>query len=185
MIHNSALETAGKPKRDFFGTLSGDGIVLEHKALCMEVLSMKYFSSRIFAVLLLGLILPFGFRYLNAQSNAGEGSSQPQSKNKAGAAEFDSGGLMRLMRIKTDLSPGTNGSAFSPITTKMATIAFPKRRLSPFPSRAAPRARPIRTRGVWRPFAGWMWTGTIRLIPRSGPAMLRILPIWMQTRTAP
>jgi len=94
--------TADKPKQDFFGTLSGDVIVSRYKVLCREVWFMRSFSNRILVLLLLGLVLPFGLRCLNAQTGEKEKSPRPKSKSVTRAAESDTGGLLGLMDADQD-----------------------------------------------------------------------------------
>lgn len=94
--------TADKPKQDFFGTLSGDVIGSKHRVLCREVLFMRSFSNRILVLLLLGLVLPFGLRCLNAQTGEKGKSPRPKSKSVTRAAESDKGGLVGLMDADQD-----------------------------------------------------------------------------------
>ena len=63
---------------------------------------MVFLGNRIFIVLLLGLILPFGGKYLHAQADDIEESSQQESQSIAGEADSDSGDLLRLMDADQD-----------------------------------------------------------------------------------
>jgi Ca2+-binding EF-hand superfamily protein len=63
---------------------------------------MKSFSIRIFAVLLMALIMTFGGRYLNAQSNGKEESPKPGSQGSLIENDSEYEGLFRLIDADQD-----------------------------------------------------------------------------------